>query len=129
MCSHCVGKGVVRADESNAMLILRTVENEIYNGKFDVVNIYGIASSIIYLLNKKRAEIVFIEKKYSMKLNFFIDRDATSDSYSVEKVKLSKKNKFDTVIDIPALQDISGMYNQTTNTPQKRRIDKIQKNS
>lgn len=127
MCSHCVGKGIVRADESNAMLILRTVENEIYNGKFDAVNIYGIASSIIYLLNKKRAEILFIEKKYSIKLNFFIDRDATSDSYSVEKVKLSEKNKVDTVIDIPALQDTSEIYNQTTHKPQKRRIDKTQK--
>ena len=131
MCSHCVGKGVVRADESNAMLILRTIENEIYNGKFDAVNIYGIASSIIYLLNEKRTEISFVEKKYSIKLNFFIDRDATSDSYSIEKIRLSEKSKADTLLDEPALQDTSEMYNQTSiqtsYKPQKRRIDKPQK--
>ena len=48
-------------------------------------------------------------------------------SYSVEKIKLSEKNKVDTIIDIPALQDTSEIYNQTTHKPQKRRIDKTQK--
>jgi ribonuclease E len=132
MCSHCSGKGVVRADESNAMLILRTVENEIYNGKFNAVNVYGVASSIIYLLNDKRAEIEFIEKKHAIKLNFFIDRDATSDSYSIEKIKVSDVNKAAPTFAGPALQDTSDIYNEseieTNHKPQKRRIDKPQKN-
>jgi len=132
MCSHCSGKGVVRADESNAMLILRTVENEIYNGKFNAVNVYGVASSIIYLLNDKRAEIEFIEKKHAIKLNFFIDRDATSDSYSIEKIKVSDVNKATPKFAGPALQDTSDIYNEseveTNHKPQKRRIDKPQKN-
>ncbi len=133
MCSHCSGKGVVRADESNAMLILRTVENEIYNGKFSAVNIYGVASSIIYLLNDKRSEIEFIEKKHNIKLNFFIDKDATSDSYSIEKVKItSESNKAEHIFSGPALQDTSNIYNESTietnHKPQKRKIDKSQKN-
>ena len=132
MCSHCSGKGVVRADESNAMLILRTVENEIYNGKFNAVNVNGVASSIIYLLNDKRAEIEFIEKKHAIKLNFFIDRDATSDSYSIEKIKVSDVNKATPTFAGPALQDTSDIYNEseveTNHKPQKRRIDKPQKN-
>jgi len=132
MCSHCSGKGVVRADESNAMLILRTVENEIYNGKFNAVNVYGVASSIIYLLNDKRAEIEFIEKKHAIKLNFFIDRGATSDSYSIEKIKVSDVNKATPTFAGPALQDTSDIYNEseveTNHKPQKRRIDKPQKN-
>lgn len=130
ICSHCSGKGVVRADESNAMLILRTIENEIYNGKFDVVNVYGIASSIVYLLNEKRPEIAFIENKYSIKINFFIDRDATSDSYSVEKIKLSDKSKADEPSIRPALQDTSEIYSQTIEqTPPKtnRRVTKAKK--
>ena len=112
ICSHCSGKGVVRADESNSMLILRTIENEIYNGKFEAVNVYGVASSIVYLLNNKRTEILFIEKKYSTKLSFFIDRDATSDSYSIEKIRVSDKNKLNTTDNSPALQDTSEIYHQ-----------------
>jgi len=114
------------------MLILRTVENEIYNGKFNAVNVYGVASSIIYLLNDKRAEIEFIEKKHAIKLNFFIDRDATSDSYSIEKIKVSDVNKATPTFAGPALQDTSDIYNEseveTNHKPQKRRIDKPQKN-
>ncbi|MDP4708950.1 MAG: Rne/Rng family ribonuclease [Rickettsiaceae bacterium] len=130
MCSHCSGKGVVRADESNAMLILRTVENEIFNGKFNAVNVYGVGSSIIYLLNDKRAEIEFIEKKHNIKLNFFIDRDATSDSYSIEKIRVADANKAAPTFAGPALQDTSDIYNEsepeTNHKPQKRRIDKPQ---
>ncbi|MDG1436557.1 MAG: Rne/Rng family ribonuclease [Rickettsiaceae bacterium] len=130
MCSHCSGKGVVRSDEANSMLILRTIENEIYNSKFSAVNVYGSASSIIYLLNEKRLEITSIEKKYAIKLNFFIDRDATSDSYSMEKIKDSGKNKNVPMISEPALQDTSDIYNEanteSNHKGHKRRIDKVQ---
>lgn len=128
ICSHCSGKGIVRADESNSMLILRTIENEIFNGKYDIVNVYGIASSIIYLLNHKREEISFIESKYSIKLNFFIDRDATSDSYSIEKVKLSNKTKNNNVSHSPALQDTSEIYNEPEEKPYSKNRRKIDKN-
>lgn len=111
ICSHCSGKGIVRAEESNAMLILRTVENEIFQGKYDMVNVYGIAGSIIYLLNNKREEIKLIEKKYSVKLNFMIDHDATADSYSVEKIKLASKNKAENINkQKPALQSQHDIY-------------------
>lgn len=128
ICSHCSGKGVVRADESNSMLILRTIENEIFNGKYDEVNVYGIASSIIYLLNHKREEISFIESKYSIKLNFSIDRDATSDSYSIEKVKHSDKNKQNNQPYSPALQDTSEIYNETEEKKHSKNRRKIDKN-
>ena len=128
ICSHCSGKGVVRADEPNSMLILRTIEDEIFNGKYDVVNVYGIASSIIYLLNNKRKEIAFIESKYSIKLNFSIDRDATSDSYSIEKVKHSDKNKQSILPPSPALQDTSEIYSETKEKIQNNNRRKIDKN-
>ena len=116
ICSHCSGKGVVRADESNAMLILRTVENEIYNDKYDQVNVYAIASSVIYLLNNKREEIVYIEQKYSIKLNFYIDRDATSDSFSIEKIKANGKRKSEQRSEVgPALKDTSKIYQDLDN--------------
>ncbi|RTK93640.1 MAG: Rne/Rng family ribonuclease [Rickettsiales bacterium] len=128
ICLHCSGKGIVRTDESNSMLILRTIENEIFNGSFDVVNVYGIASSILFLLNNKKSEISFVENKYNIKLNFYIDRDATSDSYSIEKIKLSDKSKMVDLDITPMLQDTSEIYNENS-TPEKQKtkikIDKI----
>ncbi|RYE05722.1 MAG: Rne/Rng family ribonuclease [Rickettsiaceae bacterium] len=93
MCFYCNGKGLIRADESNSLLILRTVENEICNDNVDIVNVYTNMSSSIYLLNNKRKEIRFIEDKYNIKLNFFLDHTATSDNYSIEKIKSSKKGQ------------------------------------
>ena len=93
ICTHCNGKGLVRAEESNSLLILRTVENEIFNENVDIVNVYANSSTVIYLLNNKRKEISFIEEKYGIKLNFNFDPNASSDSYSIEKIKLPKRNQ------------------------------------
>ncbi|MCP5370069.1 MAG: Rne/Rng family ribonuclease [Rickettsiaceae bacterium] len=92
ICEHCSGKGIVRNKEANAMLILRTIENELHNSSCYIVNVYAVASSILTLLNEKRTEISLIEQKHNIKLNFYIDRDATSDSYSIEKIKTPAKN-------------------------------------
>ncbi|WPY00744.1 Rne/Rng family ribonuclease [Candidatus Trichorickettsia mobilis] len=125
ICSHCNGKGLVRAGESNAMLILRTVENEIFHDSVDTVNVYASNNAIIYLLNNQRQEIAFIEAKYGIKLNFYLDPTATSDSYSVEKIKAVKKFSNVNVQNKPALQDISGIYQEkAANTNNSRHKQK-----
>ncbi|AFC74536.1 ribonuclease, Rne/Rng family domain protein [Rickettsia parkeri str. Tate's Hell] len=112
ICSHCNGKGVIRASDANAMLILRTIENEIFEERIDVINVFTNIVSVLYLLNNKRAEIKFIEEKYNIKLNFYSDPNATSDSYSIEKVKLFKKtnNNFNSVK--PVIQNHNADYTE-----------------
>ena len=87
MCNHCNGKGIVRADESNAMLILRTIEQEIFTSEVNVVNVYAHISPVMHLLNNKRHEIQLIEEKYGITLNFHHDVAATSDSFAIEKIR------------------------------------------
>lgn len=123
ICSHCNGKGVVRADESNAMLILRTIENEIFEDKIDVINVFANVSSVIYLLNNKRQEIKLIEEKYNIRLNFYSDPNATSDSYSIEKVKLLKRNNNNNLnAGKPVIQNHSADY--TEEEPKKEQLRK-----
>lgn len=111
ICDHCSGKGIVRNKESNAMLILRTIENEIFNSSYNIINVYGASSSIIELLNERRDEVSLIENKHDIKLNFYIDRDATADSYSIEKIKHSnKENNNKKKEALPKLQLDSSMY-------------------
>ncbi|MFK8040372.1 MAG: Rne/Rng family ribonuclease [Rickettsiaceae bacterium] len=104
MCDHCNGKGVVRADQSNARLILRTIESEICNTNVDLVNVYSSVSSIMFLLNNKRKEIAQLENKYSVKIDFKIDFNATADSYSIEKILLTQKKFTTNLSDKPALE-------------------------
>ncbi|AGJ02587.1 Rne/Rng family ribonuclease [Rickettsia prowazekii] len=121
VCFHCNGKGVIRASDANAMLILRTIENEIFEERIDIINVFTNIVSVIYLLNNKRAEIKFIEEKYNIKLNFYSDPNATSDSYSIEKVKLLKKNNSVNTVK-PVIQNHSADY--TEEEPKKEQLRK-----
>lgn len=88
ICSQCNGKGIVRDDEANSMVIFRTIENEIKDLDADLLNVYTNHNTALYILNNKRFEVAFIEEKYGIKLNFLIDNDASSDSFSIEKLTL-----------------------------------------
>jgi ribonuclease E len=121
ICSHCNGKGLVRADESNSMLILRTVENEICSDNVDIVNVFANISSVIYLLNNKRQEISLIETKYNIKLNFNCDPTATSDNYSIEKIKLPKKGLSSNAPGKQACLSNSDNYKEDTNYKNKQK--------
>lgn len=92
MCNHCRGKGVVRVEVTNSMLILRTIENEIFKNRADIVNIYAHPDVVSYLLNYRRKEISSIESKYRLQLCFINDLNATSDSFSIEKIRNSIHN-------------------------------------
>ena len=126
ICDHCNGNGVIRNKESNSMLILRTIENEILNSNYSVINVYSVASSILELLNEKRAEILSIEKKYNIKLNFYIDRDASSDGYSIEKIKKSTKTKESSGINTPKLQHSINTYSENIEQTSKEKTESSQ---
>jgi ribonuclease E len=92
-CSYCNGKGVVRSDEANAMLILRTVEKELAAGKLNTLNVFAHVDPTLYILNKKRQEIERIQKEFAVELNFYQDKLATAESFYIEKIKLQNAPK------------------------------------
>lgn len=110
ICHHCSGKGVVRADESNAMLILRTVENEMMTGSADTVNIFAHLDVVLYLVNHKRKEIAGIESKHGIKLSFLHDVNATSDSFSMEKLKGVLKSDDDSQYKLEAMLSSNELF-------------------
>lgn len=114
ICQHCNGKGVVRADESNAVLIFRTIETEIHKGQFNVVNVYLHISAMTYILNNKRQAIEFLESKHGVKISFFHDHSATSDSFSIEKIKTSEKLVSANVKDEPLFHAGSELFREDT---------------
>lgn len=88
MCPHCNGKGLIRANESNAMVILRMVESELCVDETDVINVYASQSVVLYIMNHKRMEIAMIEEKYGVKLYFHADPQVVNDSFAIERVLL-----------------------------------------
>ena len=89
-CKYCNGKGVVRSEEANSILIMRTIEKELSDGRQNSMNVFGHADTILYILNKKRYDISRIEQEFEVELNFYCDKQATAESFYIEKIKLQK---------------------------------------
>jgi ribonuclease E len=88
MCECCLGKGVVRNTDSNDFLILRTIESEITLNKSDLsgINVYANPNVVFTILNNKKVEISYLEKKYEVKINFLPEKTKQLDQFSIEKI-------------------------------------------
>jgi ribonuclease E len=90
-CHHCSGKGLIRSSHANAILILRTLEKELAAEKLHSLNVYAHVESILYILNKKRLDVGRIEQEFNVEINFYDDKTATLESFSIEKIKLQPR--------------------------------------
>ena len=112
ICPTCDGKGMVRASESLAMTILRTIEAEIAQGN-DGCSLIVQASPamVLFLLNQKRQELSVIEERYRAKIQFNHHSLASTDYFNIQKSKQSlKKQQSLTQLeindDMPEYQDL-----------------------
>ncbi len=104
-CAYCNGKGVIRSPEANTLLILRTVENEICKGDYEIANVYVHPDVALYMLNNKRSEIEAIEVKYRTKILFYQDHKSTNDSFSIERVRKAVAAKDNVPINVDPIYD------------------------
>ena len=61
VCKHCGGTGRVRAIESAALQLLRTLEARAADDRVDTINVGAPPEVALYILNEKRATIASIE--------------------------------------------------------------------
>ncbi len=86
-CSHCEGRGLVRAPETTAVAILRALENDARRGDVDALEVFAAAPIVLFMLNQKRAEISSIEKRCDVSIHILIDSEAGADTFNIEKRK------------------------------------------
>lgn len=102
-CPACNGKGHIKSFDSNALIILRTIESEIYKGDSDEINVYAHSDIVLYLLNNKREQIARIEQIHKCKIILHKDNVVYYDGFALEKnsknIKPSNRN------DSPKLKD------------------------
>jgi ribonuclease E len=97
-CEHCSGRGSIRDPESNALLIIRTIESELSCNILSGVTLFAHSLVILYIMNNKRKHIDTLEEKYKVKIHFEIEDIANLDSYSLDLIpkennkSISKKN-------------------------------------
>lgn len=86
-CSHCKGMGVVRAPESTAVMLLRAVEQAVYQGDYKLATVYAQSDVIIYILNYKRQELTALEERHGVQVFLHSDPTIEGDNFRVERSK------------------------------------------
>lgn len=95
VCPHCSGKGFIRAPEHNAIHILKTIQAELMDGDFELVNIYAHPDVIVRLINNNLRDILRIEESFNTKICFNKEHNISIDSFSIARVKREERVKSD----------------------------------
>ncbi|MEO1502895.1 MAG: Rne/Rng family ribonuclease [Pseudomonadota bacterium] len=104
-CPHCQGAGVIRSDESLALAVLRSAEEEGVRGRSQAVRVAAPVPVANYLINYKRARIAQIEERYSMQLIIDGDPSLVSPNFSLERTTPLTRAE---VVNVKAVQIESG---------------------
>ena len=91
-CPACAGKGNIRSFETNALVMLRTIESEIYKGDSEVVNIYAHPDMILHLLNNMRDQLTRLEETHKCKIVLHKENTVYYDGFAIEKTAKFEKS-------------------------------------
>ena len=94
-CRHCKGTGVVRSDESLALTILRSIEEEGVRGRSAAVKVTTPVDVANYLLNQKRSRIAQVEDRYGMQVHVIGDPALVSPDFSIDRVKPMERDEIE----------------------------------
>jgi len=109
-CPHCLGTGLVRSDDSQALSILREIEEEAVRKRSKEVCVtvpVGIAN---YLLNHKRDNIASIETQYGLSIIVEASPVMIGTEFNLDKRKTSSRIVAD-VFDMPTAREMEAVAN------------------
>jgi ribonuclease E len=86
-CPHCVGLGFVRATESTALSVLRSLEEEGIKNRGGDYMVKLPPKVAFYILNQKRDGLANIQARYGLRVEFDCDEDLPPSEYQVERQK------------------------------------------
>ncbi|MEE3101191.1 MAG: ribonuclease E/G, partial [Pseudomonadota bacterium] len=86
-CAHCHGTGIVRADSSLALAILRQLEGEAARARAPELLVHAPMGAAAYLLNDKRENLSAIEAQHGVVVRVQPDPALFSPEFHIEKVK------------------------------------------
>ena len=90
-CNHCHGTGLIRSDDSLALMILRQLEEEGTRKRSKEVLLKAPVAIVNFLMNQKREHIAGIEARYGMAVRIEADPSLISPDFSIEKFKVATR--------------------------------------
>ncbi len=85
-CPHCEGTGLMRTASSAGLSALRMLEEEAARGRGSRIILRAGREAAIYLLNRKRDELVDIERRYGVVIEVLIQEEFEGARMAVESV-------------------------------------------
>ena len=89
VCAHCDGSGVVRNVESASLQALRGLEEEGIRGRSAHLKVSLNRDVAIYTLNKKRADIFDLEKRYALTIEIHGQRALGPSDIEIERENIT----------------------------------------
>jgi len=83
-CPHCQGNGVIRNPELVALEVLRKVQAAVVAGHVAIVKARVPPAVAMFILNKKKAELVGLESAHAAQIYVLADGRLSPDEYEVE---------------------------------------------
>jgi len=93
MCGHCQGRGMVIASGAAAVSFLRRIQKGVSKGNISSVTATLPHEVAEYIQNKKRDELVGLEKRYSMDINIKSDHSLPPGGGNIDFKTEDNKNK------------------------------------
>ena len=90
-CNHCHGTGLIRSDDSLALMILRQLEEEGTRKRSKEVLLKAPISIANFLMNQKREHIAGIEARYGMAVRIEADPSLISPDFVIDKFKTATR--------------------------------------
>lgn len=109
-CPHCLGTGLVRSDDSQALSILREIEEEAIRKRTKEIHATVPVGISNYLLNHKRENIALIESQYGISIIIEASSTMIGTEYDLEKRKTSSRIIAD-VFDMPTALEMETAAN------------------
>ena len=116
-CPQCLGTGLVRSDDSQALSILREIEDEAVKKRSKEICAtvpVGIAN---YLMNHKRDNIILIESQYGISIIIEASSTMIGTEYNLDKRKNSSRIVAD-VFEMPTAREMEAVANIEVSAPQ-----------
>ncbi|UAK23979.1 Rne/Rng family ribonuclease [Sphingomonas nostoxanthinifaciens] len=73
LCPHCEGTGFIRTASSSGLQALRLLEEEAARGRGSHLVLRASQEAVLYVLNRKRAELADIEERYGVVIEIISD--------------------------------------------------------
>ena len=85
-CPHCEGTGLMRTASSAGLSALRMLEDEAARGRGSRIVLRAGREAVIYLLNRKRDEIIDVERRYGVAIEVLIEESFEGARMTVESL-------------------------------------------